>query len=48
MVTNVTFLHNTKRTSSKMGEDKDREKHRNKPQERCLSHMKMLQVTLNI
>ena len=28
MVTKATYLHNTKVASSKMGEDKDREKHK--------------------
>ena len=46
LVTKATFLHNTKVMSSKMGEDKDRDKHKNKSQLRCISHMEMLHVLL--
>ena len=42
----ATFLHNTKVTSSKMGEDKDREKHKNKAQIICISHMEIIHVML--
>ena len=46
LVTKSTFLHNTKITSSKLGEDKYREKHRKNPQGICISNMKMLHVML--
>ena len=39
LVTKATFLHNTKINSSKMVEDKDREKHRKNTQGRCISHI---------
>ena len=45
-VTKATFFHNTKITSSKIGEDKDRRKDSKKPQGRCISHLKMLHMTL--
>ena len=40
--TKTTFLHNTKVSSSKFQEDKDRKKHDNKPQARYVSHMEQL------
>ena len=46
LVTKATFLHNTKVTSSKMGEDKDREKHKNKDQGICTSRMEMIHMVL--
>ena len=46
LVTNMTFIQNTKIMSSKMGEDKDRGKHREKTQVRCISHMEMQHVML--
>ena len=46
LVTNTTFLHNTKTTTSKMCVDKNREKHRKNPQVICISHMEMLHVML--
>ena len=46
LVTQATFLHNTKITSSKMGEDKVRQKNNKKPQGRFISHMEMLHVML--
>ena len=42
LVTKATFIHNSNITSSKMGEDKNKYKHRKKPQGRCISHMEML------
>ena len=44
LVTKATFLHNTKVTSSKMGEDKQRKQKSDSsyPQGRCISHMEML------
>ena len=46
LVTEEFFLHNTKITSSKKREDKDRDKHRNKIPERCINNMEMLHGTL--
>ena len=46
MVTKVIFLHNKRITSSKMSEDKDQERYKNKSQGRCISHMEMLHVML--
>ena len=46
MVTKSTFIHNTKITYSKMGEDKNREKYRKNPQVRCITHMEILHVML--
>ena len=46
MLKKTTFLHNIKITYSKIGEDKYREKHREKPQLIFISHMKMLHVML--
>ena len=46
LVTKATFLQNTKVTSSKMGEDKDRETQKNKVPGRCMSHMEMLHMML--
>ena len=45
-MTQATFLHNTKITSSKMGEDKVRQKDDKRSQGRCISHMEMLHVML--
>lgn len=42
LVTKSTFLHNTKISSSKMAEDKAREKDHKKPQGFCISHLEML------
>ena len=42
LVTKATFLHNTKITSSKIAEDKAREKDWKKPQGFCISHLEML------
>ena len=47
LVTQATFLHNTKITSSKIAEDKERQKNESKPQGRCISHMEMLHMVLN-
>jgi predicted GIY-YIG superfamily endonuclease len=46
LVTQANFLHNTKITSSKMGEDKERMKNEGKPQGRCISHLEMLHMLL--
>ena len=48
LISNAQFLHNTKVTSSKIQEDKDREKRRDSknPQGRCISLMEMLHVML--
>ena len=46
LVTQATFLHNTKITSSKIAEDKDRMKNEGKPQGRCISHLGMLHMLL--
>ena len=46
MVTKVIFLHNKRITSSKMSEDKDQERYKNKSPGRCISHMEMLHVML--
>ena len=46
LVTKSFFLHNTKIISSKIGEDKDREKHRNKIQARCIRRMEMMHSIL--
>ena len=46
LVTKAIFLHNTKIASSKIAEDKERLKDKNKPQGRCISHMEMLHVIL--
>ena len=42
MVTKATFLHNTKVTSSKMGEDKDRLNNKKKPNGNVISVLQML------
>ena len=42
LVTKATFLHNTKVTSSKMAEDKEREKDIKKPQGFCIRQLEML------
>ena len=44
--TQAVFLHNTKVTSSKMAEYKDRQKDDNKVQGRCISHMEMVHMML--
>ena len=38
LVIKLTLLHNNKVTTSKMDENKDREKHKNRSQGRCISH----------
>ena len=43
LVTKATFLHNTKVSSSKINEEKEKKKHdKGYPQGRCISHMEML------
>ena len=46
LFTKLTFLHNNKITSSKLGEDKDSEKHGKNPQGICISHLEILHVML--
>ena len=46
LVTQATFLHNTKISSSKIAEDKARKKNDGKPQGRCISHLEMLHMQL--
>ena len=46
LLTRSTFLHNTKVTSSKMQEDKDREKDSKYPQGRAIAHVEMLHQIL--
>ena len=44
--TKTTFLHNTKVSSLKFQEDKNRKKHNNKPQAQYISHMEQLSQML--
>ena len=46
LITQATFLHNTKITSSIIAEDNERQKFANKPQGRCISHMEMMHMIL--
>lgn len=48
LITKSTFLHNTKVSTTKISEDKEKEKKRgnNYPQGRCVSHMEMFHLTL--
>lgn len=46
LVTLAVFLHNTKVLSSKIAEDKERQKDDNRVQGRCICHMEMLHMQL--
>lgn len=46
LVTQATYLHNTKVSSSKMGEEKLRKNVAHKPQGRCISLLEMLHIML--